>query len=144
MENDEDLQLINKIAKSMAKNVRKRKNEIFKPDFEDGEFIQVPIKDALGNSCNIGIVIVKSENPLPGNPIVLAAPGDNETINDYLGLYANFTPFGVNFCAMDYRGNGYSEGEYITHGSNEINDVFAVIRYLYQSGYQKICYFGRS
>lgn len=142
VENDE--QIIERIASTMAKKVAKRKQEIFEPEFEEGEFKKVPIKDALDRTFNIGIIIRKAENPLPGNPIVLFAPGDNETIDSYEGHSDCFTQFGVSFCAMDYRGNGYSEGEYITYGDNEINDVFAVIKYLYNSGYQKVCYFGRS
>lgn len=140
----DDAQLINEIATRMARKVTRRRKDILEPNFDVGEFVRVPIKDALGNSCNIGILIIKSDNPLPGNPIVLFAPGDNENIDGYKGEYYAFTKHGVNFCAMDYRGNGYSEGEYITYGDNEIDDVFAVIRYLYQSGYQKVSYFGRS
>lgn len=142
---DNNSELIEKIAKHIIKNVRGRYYPINEPNkFEFGEFIQVPIKDTLGVEFKIGLFLVKSEIILPGNPIVLFAPGDNETIDDYKNLCIYFCPFGVNFCVMDYRGRGYSEGDYVTLGDNEIDDVITVIKYLKNNGYEKISYFGRS
>lgn len=144
----EDAQLIDNASEFIIENVSGRFHPIKEQtscEFSDlGEFVQVPIKDTLGREVKIVLFIAKPENPLPENPIVLIAPGDNETIDDYIQFIDFFIPFGINYCVMDYRGRGYSEGEYITLGDNEIDDVFTVIRYLKENGYSKISYFGRS
>lgn len=87
-----------------------------------GNFVQIPIKDTRGIEINIGAIIIESDNKLPGNPIVLFAPGDGETLTNYIWFSDNFCPLGVSFCAMDYRGRGCSEGEYATYGDNEIDE----------------------
>lgn len=33
----------------------------------------------------------------------------------------------TNFCAFDFSGCGKSEGEFITYGQNEVDDIFAVM-----------------
>ena len=126
-------------------NTDKRDSPIKDPSTQEiGKFVQIPIKDSLGRELKIGSFIVESENKLPGNPIVLFAPGDNETLEQYIKDYIYFCPYGVNFCVMDYRGRGYSEGKYVTYGENEIDDVYAVINFLKENGYSKISFFGRS
>lgn len=54
----DDAQLINEIATRMARKVTRRGKDVLEPNFDVGEFVRVPIKDALGNSCNIGILII--------------------------------------------------------------------------------------
>lgn len=141
----ENAELIDEISDFIIQNVRGRYYPIKNPEkITGGEFIQIPIKDTLGVEYKIAIVLFRSDIILPGNPIVLFAPGDNEIIDHYTQYNQEFCPYGVNFCVMDYRGRGYSEGEYITLGDNEIDDVFCVIRYLKNNGFEKISYFGRS
>lgn len=137
---------ISKIATQIIKkDLDKRIGKPFKsykPEY--GEFIKIPINDANGHTNNIVAFLALTSNPLPGNPIVLFAPGDNETILNYEKYHKAFCPYGCNFCVMDYRGRGFSEGSYITYHENEVDDVLTVIRYLKANGYDKISYFGRS
>lgn len=145
-EQDENTILIERISKLYIKlNTDERDSPMEDPSTQEiGKFVQIPIKDSIGRELKIGSFIVKSEFKLPGNPIVLFAPGDNETLEQYIEYYIYFCPFGVNFCVMDYRGRGYSEGQYATYGDNEIDDVYAVINFLKEAGYSKISFFGRS
>ena len=41
-----------------------------------------------------------------------------------------FLPLGINVCAFDFSGSGNSEGEYVTHGYQEKDDLKSVIRHL--------------
>lgn len=129
----------------IKKNLSKRQRKPFsRINQEYGEFIEIPIKDANDHVDNIVALLVRSENPMPGDPIVLFAPGDNETIDNYKEYHSAFCRFGCHFCVMDYRGRGYSEGNYITYHENEVDDVIAVIKHLKENGYEKISFFGRS
>lgn len=136
--------MIDGISGYMISQIIKSYPKVFEPHFTNGEIVYVPVQDGRGKSIKICIFIVKAQNPLPENPIVLFAPGDLEKIDDYQNEYKYFCPFGVNFCVMAYRGRRYSEGDYLTFGPNEIEDVIHIIRYLEKSGYTKISYFGRS
>ena len=80
---------------------------------------------------------------LPGNPIILYGHSEDETIdkkvNDSFVINEK-----LSICTMDYRGYGYSDGEYQTSGFTELEDMITVINYLKSKGYEKITYFGKS
>ena len=49
--------------------------------------------------------------PLPEAPLVLMFHGNGEVVTDYVGEFAVlFERIGLNFCVVDYRGYGLSEG----------------------------------
>lgn len=96
------------------------------------------------NSKRLTICLKKAENPLPGNPIVVFGHGNGEKLDEYLGYSENFCPHGISICAIDYRGYGYSDGEFGSSSVTEREDMISVINYLQKAGHQKISYFGRS
>lgn len=120
-----------------------------KPSLKNPKSKLIKIPSNQNPKEKIAIYLSKTKNPLPGNPIVLFAHGDGETIDTYLSLnfidYSTlFTKNGMNFCIMDYRGYGYSDGDLQTSGINETEDLITVINFLKKSGYDKISFFGRS
>jgi alpha/beta superfamily hydrolase len=60
--------------------------------------------------------------------------------------YANqLVPHGVNLCCFDFSGCGNSEGEWVTLGHKEKDDLQAVIEYLYEHNrVSSISLWGRS
>ena len=51
----------------------------------------------------------------------------------------------ISFCCFDFAGSGLSDGEYVTLGYYEKDDVTAVVQYLRtQKKYQEIGLWGRS
>lgn len=120
-----------------------------KPQLEDSKSRLLKIPSDMNPKEKIALYLSKTKKPLPGNPIVLFGHGDGETIDTYVwsGVtdYSNFfTPYGMNFCIIDYRGSGYSDGNLKTSGVTETEDLITVINYLKKRGYKKISYFGRS
>lgn len=93
---------------------------------------------------HIAIKLTNAKEPLPGNPVLLFAHGDGETIEDYYTYQSYFIKHGVSFCIMDHRGVGYGEGQYQTSGIRETEDCLTVIEYLKKNGFEKISFFGRS
>ena len=94
----------------------------------------------------IAILIDEAEKPLPGNPIVVLGHGNGYNIANFYQLWdfqGTFCPHGISTCYIDFRGYGFSEGEYGT-GATEPDDVITVINYLKKKGYEKISYFGYS
>ena len=93
----------------------------------------------------ISFIIIKAENPRPGNPIVVVGHGNGEMLLDYATYFLDtFIPNGISYCVIDYRGYGYSDGKQGTCCVTEPEDVITVINHLKTIGYQKISYFGRS
>lgn len=144
---DEDNQTIQKIVKIILSHfVCQRENPPLDDfSYENAELVRIPIVNPIKEDPEyIAAAIIKSEHQIEGNPIVLFVPGGNENIDDYLYNEDEFVPYGINFCVMDMRGRGYSGGNNKSYGVNEMNDVFSVINYLKENGYQKISIFGRS
>lgn len=111
---------------------------------EGMEFIKIPMVNNKRIDENIVALLIRSNNKLSGNPVVIIAHGNGETI-DYYKQFANeFLPQGISVCIPDYRGYGYSDGEYGTASVNEREDIIAVYQYLKNQGFEKISYFGRS
>ena len=111
---------------------------------EENEIIKIDPNSKFGNpSDKIAIIIIKSEKPLQGNPIVVFGHGNGERAIDYLGFSKDFCPHGISVCCVDYRGYGYADGS-IGTGASEPDDMITVINYLKNNGYQKISYFGFS
>lgn len=92
---------------------------------------------------NIVIFLKKAEKPLPGNPILLYAHGDGMSLKE-CDLSNYFCPYGMSFCVLDYRGNGYSDGEINTAAVNESEDCITVVNYLISQGFEKVSFFGHS
>ena len=120
-----------------------------KPPLKRSHFKLKKIPSHKNHKDKIMLYLSKTKRPLPGNPIVLFAHGDGETIDTYLvncvkDYSTFFTPNGMNFCIIDYRGSGYSEGEFSTSGVNETEDLVSAIYYLKKKGFKKISFFGRS
>ena len=82
--------------------------------------------------------------PLEGNPVVIIGHGNGETIEYYIQFSDTFLQHGISVCIVDYRGYGYSDGEYGTASVNEREDLMDVYDYLKDNGFEKISYFGRS
>lgn len=87
----------------------------------------------------------QAPSPAPGNPCVIYLHGNASSQNE--GAYIPFLlcPQGVNVLCIDLSGSGNSDGEYITLGYNERDDVQASIDFLRQT-YKvgSICLWGRS
>lgn len=111
---------------------------------ENFEYVEIPVKTKEDTTENIGIVIIKAPNPLPGNPIVMFGHGNGETASDYTGYSIDFCPHGISICCVDYRGYGYSDGKYGSSSATEREDMITVYKYLKNNGFKKISYFGRS
>lgn len=108
------------------------------------EIIKIDANSNFGNKTDkIAIILVKPQNVLPDNPIVVFGHGNGERAIDYLWHSENFCKYGVSICCVDYRGYGYADGSLGT-GASEPDDMISVINYLKSIGYQKISYFGFS
>ena len=135
-----------KDIKTICESLISKRN---KPQLRDSQLQLIRIPSEKNPNEKIALYLSKTSNPLPENPIVLFAHGDGETIDTYttnsICNYSSFfTPHGMNFCVMDYRGTGYSDGDLNTSGISETSDLITVIDYLRKSGYTKISLFGRS
>jgi len=74
------------------------------PPFEHGSVHRFP----SGGGEMISAYLYR---PLPEEPTVLMFHGNGEVITDYVGEFAAlFERIGLNFCVVDYRGYGLSEG----------------------------------
>jgi len=74
------------------------------PPFEHGSVHRFP----SGGGEMISAYLYK---PLPDKPTVLMFHGNGEVITDYIGEFAGMIErLGLNFCVVDYRGYGLSEG----------------------------------
>lgn len=131
-----------KYVKAIA-NLLVMKRRHFKPQQhldDEGKLIKIPTPSGE----NIAIKLKKAKNPLPGNPVLLFAHGDEESIEDFYFYESFLYNYGVSFCIMDFLGSGYSDGEYHTTGIRETEDCMIVIIYLKENGYEKISFYGRS
>lgn len=111
---------------------------------EGSEFIKIPVTNTKGLKENIVSLLFRSQKPLEGNPVVIIGHGNGETIQYYTQFSGTFLLNGISVCIVDYRGYGYSDGEYGTASVNEREDLIEVYEYLKNNGFEKISYFGRS
>lgn len=141
MNDSNDCDIINKLF------IWERGNKIFcnaDKNKEGIEFVKIPVQNQKGIHENIVALLIRSKNPLPENPIVIIAHGNGENVDYYTQFADEFLPHGISVCIIDYRGHGYSDGEYGTASANEREDVIELYLYLKEQGFEKISYFGRS
>eukprot|EP01017_Pseudomicrothorax_dubius_P049945 TRINITY_DN9367_c0_g1_i4.p1 TRINITY_DN9367_c0_g1~~TRINITY_DN9367_c0_g1_i4.p1 ORF type:complete len:388 (-),score=51.76 TRINITY_DN9367_c0_g1_i4:60-1223(-) len=78
-------------------------------------------------------------------PCVIYLHGNCSSRVEGLSTLKSLLPLGVLVCTFDFAGAGHSEGEYISLGINEQDDVEAVVQYLRRSeGISAIGLWGRS
>ena len=65
-------------------------------------------------------------------PCVIYMHGNAGNKMEGLGYASNLAAQGINLCCFDFSGCGNSEGEYVTLGHKEKDDLQAVIEYLYE------------
>lgn len=63
-------------------------------------------------------------------PTVLYLHGNGGNKLELLNIVKHACEANINFCAFDFSGCGKSEGEFITYGEPEVQDIASVIRFL--------------
>ena len=87
----------------------------------------------------------QAPSPAPGNPCVIYLHGNASSQNEGAHIPYLLCPQGINVLCIDLSGSGNSDGEFITLGYNERDDVQASIDFVrlqYKVG--GICLWGRS
>lgn len=87
----------------------------------------------------------QSPSQAPGNPCVIYLHGNASSQNEGAYIPHLLCPQGVNVLCIDLSGSGNSDGEFITLGYNERDDVQASIDFIrreYKVG--SVCLWGRS
>lgn len=83
--------------------------------------------------------------PAPGHPCVIYLHGNASSQNEGSYLPHILCPYGVHVLCIDLSGSGNSDGEFITLGYNERDDVRASIEFVRKEfGVGSICLWGRS
>eukprot|EP01017_Pseudomicrothorax_dubius_P022708 TRINITY_DN24542_c0_g1_i2.p1 TRINITY_DN24542_c0_g1~~TRINITY_DN24542_c0_g1_i2.p1 ORF type:complete len:355 (+),score=69.68 TRINITY_DN24542_c0_g1_i2:132-1196(+) len=78
-------------------------------------------------------------------PCVVYLHGSSSSRVEALSVLRSLLPIGIIVCAFDFAGTGHSEGDYVSLGVNEPDDVEAVINHLRTSGkVTNIALWGRS
>jgi alpha-beta hydrolase superfamily lysophospholipase len=76
---------------------------------------------------------------------ILYAHGLGSNKLEALSIAKHFTKQGYDVCSFDFSASGRSEGDHITYGINEKEDVLAVLRHLEATEqYSRIVLWGRS
>lgn len=63
-------------------------------------------------------------------PTVLYLHGNGGNKLELLNIVKHSQGDDVNFCAFDFSGCGKSDGEFITYGEPEVQDIASVVRFL--------------
>jgi len=66
-------------------------------------------------------------------PCIVYAHGNSGNKLEGLVYAEKVLPLGINFCAFDFSGCGNSEGQWVTLGYKERNDLKSVVDYLYKN-----------
>ena len=66
-------------------------------------------------------------------PVVLYLPGNSSSRVEAVPLLPYLLPMNITVLAFDFSGSGRSEGEYISLGYYEKEDVDTVLKYLKQT-----------
>jgi pimeloyl-ACP methyl ester carboxylesterase len=66
-------------------------------------------------------------------PCVIYLHGNAGNLMEGMSYARQLLPLGINLCCFDCSGCGNSEGEYVTLGHKEKDDLKAVIEYLYEN-----------
>jgi pimeloyl-ACP methyl ester carboxylesterase len=77
-------------------------------------------------------------------PCVVYCHGNSGSRLDCLDLLERLLPLGVTVLAFDFAGSGQSDGEWVSMGHYEKEDVKTVVRYLERVGTTHIGLWGRS
>lgn len=81
----------------------------------------------------------------PAQPCVVYLHGNSGCRADANELVALLLPHGITVCAFDFSGSGQSDGQYVTLGANECEDVESVVSHLRSRGMgTRIALWGRS
>lgn len=73
------------------------------------------------------------ERPYVRMPVVLYLPGNSSSRVEAVPLLPYLLPMNITVLAFDFSGSGRSEGEYISLGYYEKEDVDTVLKYLKQT-----------
>ena len=77
-------------------------------------------------------------------PCVVYCHGNSGSRLDCLDILGHLLPLKVSVLAFDFAGSGQSEGEWVSMGHFEKDDIRAVVRHLEQAGTPHIGIWGRS
>lgn len=75
------------------------------------------------------------ERPKAKLPVVIYLPGNSSSRCEVIPLLSYLLPMGLTVFAFDFSGCGLSEGEYISLGYHEKDDVISVVSYLQKTVY---------
>ena len=110
---------------------RSRSSLLINKNEENYEIIEIPYYSQDNKDPEYIIAkLFRSNNPLPGNPIVIFGHDNGEKLDDYIEYSTLFCPHGISFCSLYYREYGYSDGIYGTCSANEREDLILTIKYL--------------
>ena len=75
---------------------------------------------------------ISSDNPNPrwGQRTLIICPGARGGKTSYFDLANSFLDAGYNVLSFDFRGNGQSDGQFVSFGDNERRDVLGAVRWL--------------
>jgi pimeloyl-ACP methyl ester carboxylesterase len=77
-------------------------------------------------------------------PCIIYCHGNSGSRLDCLDIIEHLLPINVSVVAFDFSGSGQSEGEWVSMGYYEKDDIKSVVEYLEHSGITQIGLWGRS
>ena len=106
--------------------------EIKKIKGQNYKMISFEVKNELGNmlSCTFAEPANEKDRSTDCMPCVVYAHGATENKLEGLEQMELVLPLGINLCCFDFSGCGNSEGEYVTFGHKEKNDLKQIIAHI--------------
>jgi pimeloyl-ACP methyl ester carboxylesterase len=96
---------------------------------------QFKIKNPKGEDLCLSFVepAYDDERPAEEMPCIIYMHGNASNKQEGLSYMSEILPLGINLCSFDFSGCGNSQGDWVTLGHKEKDDLKAVIEYLYEN-----------
>jgi pimeloyl-ACP methyl ester carboxylesterase len=96
---------------------------------------QFKIKNPKGEDLCVSFVepAYDDERPAEEMPCIIYMHGNASNKQEGLQYINEIVPLGINLCCFDFSGCGNSQGDWVTLGHKERDDLKAVIEYLYEN-----------
>ena len=103
------------------------------------------IKNNKNEDLHCSITTLANQEPGTRRPCVIYMHGNAGNKHEGLSMAANILPLGIDLFTFDFSGCGNSDGQWVTLGWKECDDLKAVLDYLQnRQKTSKVAFWGRS